>query len=81
MKLRFNFRLVFLLVMLIVLAIREVALELRPAFLRPGLHLYAYVGNTGDGTISVIDPGGLCTPAVPGMGIPGIRPACPTRPS
>ena len=33
-----------------ILAIREVALELRPSFLRPELHLFAYVGNTADGT-------------------------------
>jgi hypothetical protein len=55
LKLRFNFRLVFLLIVLAILAIREVVLELRPSFLRPGLHLFAYVGNTADGTVSAID--------------------------
>jgi hypothetical protein len=54
-KLRFNFRLVFLLLLLGAFAIREVALELRPSWLRPGLHLFAYVGNTADGTVSAID--------------------------
>ena len=37
MKLRLNYRLVILLVILGALAAREVALELRPSFLRPGL--------------------------------------------
>ena len=51
MKIRLNYRLAFLLLLLLGLGIREVALELRPSFLRPGLHLFAYVGNTGDGTL------------------------------
>ena len=55
MKLRLNYRLVILLVFLAVLAFREVALELRPSFLRPGLHLCAYVDNTADGTVTAID--------------------------
>src|ERR1700739_126898 len=55
MKVRLNYRLAFLLVVLIGFGVREVALELRPSFLRPGLHLFAYVGNTGDGTITAID--------------------------
>ena len=55
MSRRFNYRLSFLLVILGALATSEVALELRPSFLRPGLHLMAYVGNTGDGTLTVID--------------------------
>jgi YVTN family beta-propeller protein len=81
LKLRFNYRLVFLLVILAALAIREVALELRPAFLRPGLHLFAYVGNTGDGTVSVIDLIKLSPVAtiVVGPGPSGLR-AHPKRP-
>ena len=55
MKRNLNFRLIFLLLLLAVLAIREVAVELRPSFLRPGLHMLAYVGNTGDGTVTAID--------------------------
>jgi YVTN family beta-propeller protein len=82
MRLNFhlNYRLVFLLVVLVLLAAREVALELRPAFLRPGLHLFAYVGNTGDGTLTTIDLiklAPVATIAV-GAGPTGIR-AHPTR--
>ncbi len=55
MKIRPNYRLLFLLVLLGGFAVSEVALELRPSLLRPGLHLFAYVGNTGDGTVTVID--------------------------
>jgi YVTN family beta-propeller protein len=50
-----NFRLIFIAVLLITLAAREIALEQRPSFLRPGLKLCAYVANVGDGTISVVD--------------------------
>src|ERR1700734_1803030 len=55
MKIRVNYRLVILLIFLAVLAVREVALELRPSFLRPGLHLFAYVDNTADGTVTAVD--------------------------
>src|SRR5689334_11857455 len=55
MRIRLNYRLLFLLVLLGGIAFSEVALELRPSFLRPGLHLFAYVGNTGDGTVTAID--------------------------
>src|ERR1700740_2907271 len=55
MKLRLNWRLVFSLVILAGFATREGALELRPSFLRPDLHLFAYVGNTADGTLTIID--------------------------
>src|SRR5271166_1906325 len=81
MKIHLNWRLVFLLALLGGLAIREVALELRPAFLRPGLHLFAYVGNTGDGTISVIDLVKLSRVAtvIVGPGPSGLR-AHPKRP-
>ena len=50
-----HWRMIFLLVLLGALGTREVALELRPSFLRPGLHLFAYVDNTADGTVSAID--------------------------
>src|SRR5580692_7834338 len=52
---RLNYRLVFILIVLIALGAREIILEQLPSFLRPGLHMFAYVGNTGDGTVSVID--------------------------
>src|SRR5271155_2014163 len=55
MKLRANWRALLVLAVLAALAIRLIAIELRPSFLRPGLHLCAYVGNTGDGTVTVID--------------------------
>jgi YVTN family beta-propeller protein len=55
LKHRLNYRLVILVILLTGFAVREVALELRPSFLRPGLHLFAYVGNTADGTLSAID--------------------------
>jgi YVTN family beta-propeller protein len=50
-----NFRLIFIAVALIALVTREIALEQRPSFLRPGLKLCAYVANVGDGTVSVVD--------------------------
>ena len=80
MKVRLNYRLAFLLVVLIVFAVREVALELRPSFLRPGLHLCAYVANTGDGTLTVADLVKLAPIAtVPvGAGPTGVR-AHPSR--
>jgi YVTN family beta-propeller protein len=40
---------------LIALVAREIALEQRASFLRPGLKLCAYVANVGDGTVSVVD--------------------------
>jgi YVTN family beta-propeller protein len=50
-----NFRLIFIAVALVALVTREIALEQRPSFLRPGLKLCAYVANVGDGTVSVVD--------------------------
>ena len=50
-----NFRLIFICLVLIALVAREIALEQRPSFLRPGLKLCAYVANVGDGTVSVVD--------------------------
>ncbi len=80
MKFRVNYRLVILLILLVGLAAREVALELRPSFLRPGLHLFAYVGNTGDGTVTAVDLVKLSPAATiaVGVGPTGIR-AHPTR--
>lgn len=34
---------------------RQVSKERRPSILRPGLRYYAYVGNTGDGTVTAVD--------------------------
>src|SRR5579863_697059 len=67
-------------ILLLGLAAREVAVELRPSFLRPGLHLFAYVGNTGDGTVTAVDLVKLSPAAtiVVGAGPSGIR-AHPTR--
>src|ERR1700733_12006539 len=80
MKSRVNVRLIFVLVALAILAFREVALELRPSFLRPGLHLFAYVGNTADGTLTAVDLVKLsAVSAIPvGAGPSGLR-AHPTR--
>src|SRR5215469_9509569 len=78
---RLNYRLIVALALLIGFGIYEVTAELRPSFLRPGLHLFAYVANTGDGTLSVIDLVKL-TPisTIPvGARPSGIR-AHPTRP-
>ena len=81
MKRGLNFRLIFLLLLLAGLAIREVAVELRPSFLRPGLHMLAYVGNTGDGTVTAIDLIALSRAATiaTGPSPSGLR-AHPTRP-
>ena len=80
MKIRLNPRLVFALLLLFILAARELAGELRPSFLRPGVHLCAYVGNTGDGTVTVLDLIRLSTVATISVGAnpTGIR-AHPTR--
>src|SRR5208282_5633515 len=80
MKMRLNYRLVFLLVLLAVIAAGELAVELRPSFLRPGLHLFAYVGNTAEGTLTAVDLVKLSAVAtIPvGLGPSGLR-AHPTR--
>jgi len=75
-----NFRLIFIALVLIALVAREIVLEQRPSFLRPGLKLCAYVANVGDGTVSVVD---LVTLAVRetipvGAGPAGLR-THPTR--
>jgi YVTN family beta-propeller protein len=75
-----NFRLIFIAVALIALVAREIALEQRPSFLRPGLKLCAYVANVGDGTVSVVDLVSLAVRATVsvGAGPAGLR-AHPTR--
>src|SRR5579863_8608314 len=55
MSRRLNYRLLIAALLIVALAIVEIARERRPSFLRPGLRLYAFVGNAGDGTVSVID--------------------------
>jgi DNA-binding beta-propeller fold protein YncE len=55
-----NFRVYFLLVVLLILAVVILLREHRPSFLRPGLHLNAYV-STSDGELTVIDLASLRT--------------------
>jgi YVTN family beta-propeller protein len=76
-----NIRLIVVAVLLIAFAAREIALEQRPSFLRPGLRLCAYVANVGDGTISAVDLVGLSVRATIPVGPTpsGLR-AHPTRP-
>src|ERR1700739_2762100 len=52
---RLNYRFLYLSVLILALAAIQIARERGPSFLRPGLRLYAFVGNAGDGTVSVID--------------------------
>jgi YVTN family beta-propeller protein len=49
-----NFRVYFLLTVLLLFAVILLLREHRPSFLRPGLHLNAYV-STDDGSITVVD--------------------------
>jgi len=51
---RRNFRVFFLLVILLIAGLIELLREHRPSFLRPGLRLYAYV-TTADGSVTSID--------------------------
>src|SRR5208283_5673856 len=53
-----NFRVYFILAILVVFGITLLLREHRPSFLRPGLHLNAYV-STEDGSITVVDLIGL----------------------
>src|SRR5580700_7663569 len=52
---RLNYRLLITAVLILALSGIEIAQERRPSFLRPGLRLYAFVANAGDGTVSVVD--------------------------
>jgi YVTN family beta-propeller protein len=63
MSRRLNYRLVFLSLLLAGVAALLIGREHRPSFLRPGLHLNAYVANAGDGTVSVVDLARLSTVA------------------
>src|SRR5271170_2558577 len=54
-KLRPNYRVAIPIAILALIGIRLIWIEQLPAYLRPGLHLNAYVANTADGTISAID--------------------------
>jgi YVTN family beta-propeller protein len=76
-----NLRLIVIAALLIAFAAREIALERRPSFLRPGLRLCAYVANIGDGTVSVVDLVGLSVRATVPVGPTpsGLR-THPTRP-
>src|SRR3984957_1649466 len=55
MSRRLNYRLLIVALGIVISATVEIAREYRPSFLRPGLRLYAFAGNWGDGTVSVID--------------------------
>jgi len=54
-----NLRLALALLLLLAGAARQVTKEKHPSILRPGLRLYAYVANTGDGTLTAVDLAGL----------------------
>ena len=75
-----NRRLIFLLALLLLGAVRQIGKDDRPSLLRPGLRLYAYVTNAGEGSVSVVDLVSLETRAtIPvGPSPSGIR-AHPTR--
>lgn len=77
---RLNIRLIFLLVLLLLAAARQIGTEHRPSLLRPGLRLYAYVTNAGEGSVSVVDLVALQTRATVAVGPSpsGVR-AHPTR--
>ena len=80
MRARLNFRLLVLLAALLVFAAFKISKEKRPSLLNPGLKMYAYVANAGDGTISAVDLIALRTvAAIPvGGGPSGLR-THPTR--
>src|SRR5580704_5200960 len=80
MKAHINYRLIALLLFLAAFGIREIMMDQQPSFLRPGLHLFAYIGNTKDGTVTAVDLiklSPMATVAV-GAGPSGIR-AHPSR--
>src|SRR5208282_6797814 len=49
-----NFRVIFLVLVLLGAGVAELLREHRPSFLRPGLKLYAYVANAGS-SLAVVD--------------------------
>ena len=77
---RLNLRLILLLGVLAFLVARQIGKDVQPSLLRPGLRLYAYVANAGEGSVSVVDLVALGTRAtIPvGSSPSGIR-AHPTR--
>ncbi len=74
-----NFRVFFLLGILLIAGMVQILREHRPSFLRPGLRLYAYV-STADGNVTVLDLVKLAAVArIPiGQGLSGMR-EHPTR--
>src|SRR6516164_6100756 len=68
MLFRLNFRLIFIALLLAVLAGMQIAREDRPAVLATGQRLHAYVANSGDGTITVLDLAGLSAVATVNVG-------------
>ncbi|MGA8073858.1 MAG: hypothetical protein WB995_10300, partial [Candidatus Acidiferrales bacterium] len=80
-KLRVNYRVVVLIAILAAIGVQLIWVEKLPAYLRPGLHLNAYVANAADGTISAIDLVRLAPIATISVGSEpsGLR-AHPTRP-
>jgi YVTN family beta-propeller protein len=61
MKQKRYLRLVVLITILAAVAAWEIKREYRPSVLNPGVHLYAYIANAGDGTVSVVDLAALKT--------------------
>src|ERR1700681_3204002 len=74
-----NFRVYFLLGVLLIVRVVQLLREHRPSFLRPGLRLCAYV-STGDASVTVIDLVKLAAVAriAVGPGLSGMR-EHPTR--
>jgi YVTN family beta-propeller protein len=79
-RVRVDYRLLLLMLLLAGLWAREALLEHHFQWLKPGKHMMAYVGNTGDGTVSAIDLARLGTVATVDVGPSpsGLR-AHPTR--
>lgn len=74
------YRLIIIGAILLALVIREIAIQQHPSFLRPGLKLCAYVANSGDGTVSVVDLVSLSVRATISVGAgPASVRAHPTR--
>ncbi len=80
MRIGLHLRLLFAAGLIAALGAWVLAREHRPSLLRPDLRLYAYVGNIGDGTLSVIDIAALRNIATVDVGPApsGLR-AHPTR--
>jgi YVTN family beta-propeller protein len=81
MKRRLNYRFTAAMLLIAAAGALSIAREHRPSFLRPGLRLYAYVANAGDGTVTAIDLVQLAPVATIAVGAqPGGLRAHPTRP-